>query len=242
MGETLTVDGQAVKLDESEARFAAAMAAPRSDDPEHPAPPAREPVDPEAPYGRRLDGKPKVRPGGRPPKPREITAAPARPPGSAASAAAAPLDYSTGLAEFAEALWMVMAATPIPWDEIRVKVRAQAWVLRQNSEGVVSGVNIMAQHNATIRTGVEKLTTGSAGWVLPAVMALAPFGVQTAMIWRSPANGDMLDLAAETEAAWKDTFANMRAEFEAEMAAAAAAGLGDEQPGAGPVASGGAAA
>ena len=226
MPETLeTADGAPVPLDDTDARFAAAMAAPRGDEPEHPAPPERPPADPEAPFGRKIDGTPKKRPGGRPPtRPREITAPPAAAGSSSARSSppsAGPQDYTGGLTEFSEALWMVLAATPVPWETIRIRVRAQAWVLAQNQAGVVQGVNIMAQHNGTVRAGVEKLTTGSAGWVLPAVMALAPFGVQTALIWRAPPNGDMEALAAQTEAAWERTFASMRAEFEGAMSAPA---------------------
>jgi hypothetical protein len=209
-----TADGRRIDLDESDRAFAAAMAAPRRDEPEAPAPPKREPVDPEAPYGRKVDGTPKKSPGGRPPKPRVIEAPRgAEKPQDGRKDAAPAQDYSQGLSEFTEALWMVLAATPVPWPEMRVKVRAQAYVLQANQGGVVQGVNAMAQHNGTIRWGVEKLTTGSAGWVLPAVMALAPFAVQSAMIWRAPANGDMERIAAETERQWEETFAAMKAEF-----------------------------
>lgn len=218
--ETLaTADGQRVDVDGTDQAFAAAMAAPRSDEPEHAAPPRREPADPDAPYGRTLDGRPKKRPGGRPPKarPREISAPPPAPQGGAAKPGPA-ADYSAGLADFTEALWMVMAATPVPWDTIRIRVRAQAYVLKSNQGGVVQGVNLMAQHNASIRWGVEKLTTGEAGWVLPAVMALAPFAVQTGMIWRAPPNGDMELLAQHTERQWAETFAAMQADLAAEAA------------------------
>ena len=219
MPETLaTADGQRLDLDDTDRAFAAAMAAPRADDPEHPAPPRREPADPEAPYGRTLDGRPKKRPGGRPPKarPREIPAPAAQAPSGGPKGKAPAADYSAGLADFTEALWMVMAATPVPWETVRIRVRAQAYVLKSNQAGVVQGVNLMAQHNASIRWGVEKLTTGEAGWVLPAVMALAPFAVQTGMIWRAPPNGDMELLAAHTEREWAETFAKMQADLAAE--------------------------
>lgn len=226
MPETLqTADGRPVALDDTDQAFAAAMAAPRPDDPEHPAPPRRDPVDPDAPFGRTLDGRPKKRPGGRPPKPRqrELPAPPSGPQGGQGAPKPAPAaaDYTGGLTEFTDALWMVMAATPVPWDTVRIRVRAQAYVLQANQAGVVRGVNLMAQHNGTIRWGVEKLTTGEAGWVLPAVMALAPFAVQTGMIWRAPPNGDMEVLAQHTEQQWADTFAAMQADLAGAAAAAA---------------------
>jgi hypothetical protein len=213
MPETLTVDGRPVDLDDSEQRFAAAMAAPPADAPEAAAPPKRDAPDPEAPYGRKADGTPrKSRPGpGRPPKPRMIEAPKDQDQGKAKASTAQ--DYTTGLTEFTDALWMVMAATPIPHDSMRVRIRAQAYVLKTNQAGVVTSVNTMAQHNATIRGGVEKLTMGSAGWVLPAVMALAPFAVQSAAIWRAPVEGDMRTLADQTEADWSATFAAMQADL-----------------------------
>jgi hypothetical protein len=55
-----TPAGDKVELDHD---FAAAMAAPESDEPIATAPPRR---DREAPYGRKLDGSPKAGPGGRP--------------------------------------------------------------------------------------------------------------------------------------------------------------------------------
>src|SRR5690348_6015743 len=101
MPETLaTADGRVLDLDDTDAAFAAAMAAPTSAEPEAPAPPRRDP-DPEAPFGRRLDGSPKKGRGGRPPKPREIEA----PKGTGKAqdgkkdGSAGP-DYAKGLTEF----------------------------------------------------------------------------------------------------------------------------------------------
>src|SRR5690242_14948524 len=102
MAETLTTaDGKPVGLDDTDARFAAAMAAPRADEPEHPAPPRHDPADPDAPYGRKLDGTPKLRPGGRPPKkprPREIPAPAAAAQGGQSGPKAVPAaaDYTAG--------------------------------------------------------------------------------------------------------------------------------------------------
>lgn len=214
--ETLaTADGKPIDLDQTDAEFAKAMAAPRGDEPEAPAPPKREAPDPEAPYGRTKDGTPRGKPGRKPkqPPPRMTETPKTAPPPKGKAAPAA--DYTQGLTEFSEALWMVLAATPVPWPEWRVRVRAQAYVLKETSGGLVQGVNLMAQHNGMIRTGVEKLTTGNAGWVLPAVMAVAPFAVQSAMIWRAPAD-ELAPVAAHVEQEWAKTVAAMQAEFEAE--------------------------
>ena len=212
-----TADGRVLDLDDSERAFAAAMAAPSGDEPEHPAPPKLA-ADPEAPYGRKVDGTPKKAPGGRPPKAR-VSAAPAaaaapRPAGGAGKAEAV-ADFSQPLNEFLQGVWMAAAALPVPDGSLRVRVRAQAAVIRSNAGGLVQSVNMMAQHNATIRWGVEKLTTGSAGWVLPACMALAPFAVQSAQVWRmDPAQ--LTRLAEQTDREWDQVFNAMRAEFELE--------------------------
>ena len=204
-----TADGTAIDLDAAEREFARAMAAPEPDEPEAPAPPKRAPADGEAPYGRKLDGTPKKAPGGRPARPRVTESRPVTPPAQGKGKAAAAADYTGPLGEFTSALWMVMAAAPIPADPIRIKVRAQAAVLKQNQPGLCQGLNLMAQHNGTIRRGVEALTMGNAGWVLPAVMAVAPFAVQSAQLWKTdPA--ELVSLAEKTEAEWDREFKAMR--------------------------------
>ena len=203
-----TEDGMAIDLDAAERDFARAMAAPEPDEPEAPAPPKRPPADEEAPYGRRLDGTPKKAPGGRPAKPRVTEAKPVVA-GKGKAAAGNAQDYTQALGDFTSGLWMVMAAAPVPNDGMRVKVRAQAKVLKDNQPGLCQGLNQMAQHNGTIRRGVEALTTGNAGWIVPACMALAPFAVQSAQIWKSdPAT--LADMAKETEAEWDEEFKAMR--------------------------------
>lgn len=208
-----TADGQALDLDETERAFAAAMAAPRGDEPEHPAPPRR-PVDPEAPFGRKVDGTPKKRAGGRPPKAR-VQEAPSggQAPGKTAPAAVPKPDFTAALGEFTQGVWMACAATPVPWAELRVKVRAQAYVLKQNAAGVVQGVNLMAQNNGTIRRGVELLTTGGATWILPAMFALTPFVAQTAALWRSPITADLEQIANATDAEWEEQVTAIKAEM-----------------------------
>jgi hypothetical protein len=209
-----TADGTQIDLDKAEADFHRAMAAPEPTEPIAPAPPKRAPADPEAPHGRKLDGTPKKAPGGRPAKAR-VTTPPRTPekpskPGKGPGATAAQADYTQPLGDFTSAVWMVMAAAPLPNEGLRVKVRAQAKILRDNQPGLCQGVNLMAQHNGTIRRGVEALTMGQAGWVLPACMALAPFAVQSAQLWRTdPA--ELVGLAEETEQQWAEQFKAMQA-------------------------------
>lgn len=213
-----TEDGTAIDLDAAEQEFARAMAAPEPDEPEHAAPPKREQLSEEelgAKYGWTTDAQGNrraKRAKGRPSTKARLTeAAPAvaEKPVKAKGSTEPKPDLSRPLTELTSALWMVMAAAPIPADVLRIKVRAQAAVLKANQAGLVQGVNLMAQHNGTIRRGVEMLTMGSAGWVLPAVMAVSPFAVQSAQLWRMDA-GQLVGLAEQTEAEWKAEFEAMQ--------------------------------
>lgn len=209
--ETLsTGDGQKIDVNESEVAFARAMAAPGPDEAEAPAPPRRAPADPEAPHGRTQDGKPKKGPGGRPPKPR-TQEAPRSSQGSSKGKDAKgtdkpAVDLTQPVVEFCEGLWMLGSMVPIPSENLRVKTRLQAHVLRANEQQVATAVNMMAQNNSTIRSGVEKLTTGNAGWVLPACMALVPFAVQSAGLWKAPVSEEMKQAADAVEGQFRQEF------------------------------------
>lgn len=219
MAETLaTAAGKRVELDGTDQEFAAAMAQPRADEPEAPSPPPIAPPDPDAPYGRTLGGRPKAGPGGRPAKPREIAA----PPGGGGSSAGTsgrrrgrgdppppPEDYTARVAEFLDALWLLGAGFPVPEGETRTRVRAQAAVIKATAPDTARGVNIMAQHSAPVRRGVEMLTGGAGGWIIPACMALSPVLAQSLSVWRAPAAGAMSDLAARTEADFADVVAHV---------------------------------
>jgi hypothetical protein len=217
-----TADGErvsleAAELEKSEREFAAAMAAPGTDDPEFPAPPDIG-TDPEAPFGRRVDGSPKKGRGGRPPKePSRTTTQKALPgpqkPGKDQGQAPAGKDYSQALADFTEVIWLGLAGLPIPGDERRVRCRVQAAVLKANQPGLVSGVNIIAQHNGVVRWGVEHLVGGDSAWIFPAALALMPFAVQTAMLWKAPVNGDMAVMAAKAEEEFSAVFASILKEM-----------------------------
>jgi hypothetical protein len=232
--ETLTTaDGAAVQLADGDVQFAAAMAAPRSDDPEA-APPPR--IDPDAPYGRKADGSPRRSAGGRRAvKPRLTDAAePAAPrpqAASAAPAAAGAADYRGKVAEFADGAWMVCAAMPIPSDGMRLRVRAQAALIKANRDQLSAGIGIMAEHSPPVRRAVDFMTGGSAGWILPAILAVSPFAVQSAALWRIDDQADdqadaaagMKRLADRTEREWGELFSEFKADLEAEAGLADAA-------------------
>lgn len=205
-----TAGGEAIDLDPSERAFERALAAPEPDEPEAPAPPKLV-ADPEAPFGRTKGGEPKRGPGGRPPRARVTDTPPPAAPAAGKGKKPAPVttDYTGPLGDFTSAVWMVLAAAPVPAEPIRIKLRAQAKILRENQPGLCQGLNLMAQHNGTIRRGVEALTMGSAGWVLPAVMAVAPFAVQSAQVWKS-SPAVLAEMAAQTEEEWAEQFAAMQ--------------------------------
>jgi hypothetical protein len=213
-----TAEGEQVDLAHVDQEFAAAMAAPPATDPEAPAPPDIG-ADPGAPFGRRVDGQPKKGRGGRPPKEPARTA-----PGSAALSgpqkpakdkgqAEPGRDYSQGLSDFTEVVWLALAGLPIPGDERRIRCRVQAAVLKTNQAGVVGGVNIVAQHNGAVRWGVEKLAGGGGAWIFPAALALMPFAVQTTMLWKAPVNGDMEKMAGGVEEEFTEVFSSILKEM-----------------------------
>jgi hypothetical protein len=226
-----TEDGQAIDLDAAERDFARAMAAPEPDEPEAPAPPKRQELTEEelgAKYGwttgpngerraKRAKGRPRTQ-ARLTEAPPQASEKPGKPPKSQ-GVNQIPKSLLQPLSELTSAVWMLCAAIPIPAEPLRVKVRAQAAILKANQVGLVQGVDMMARHNGVIRRGVEMLTMGSAGWVLPATMAVAPFCAQSAQLWRmDPAQ--LVGLAQQTEDEWAEQFAAMQQ----------AMGLADPEP------------
>ena len=217
-----TADGEEIDLGNVDAEFAAAMAAPSLDDPEHPGPPDVAPFDPEAPFGRTKDGAAKKGPGGRPPreKPRTQNAPKAisgpGKPGKDGKPAAPAVDYAAGLREFLGGIQLALAVLPFPSDSVRVHARYQSAVIEQTGDGLATGLGTVAEHNSMVRWGVEKLTQGGGAWAFPAAMAIAPFAVSTAMLWKSPVTEQMAEGAEVIEA---EAMARLKAEM----------GLGDEE-------------
>ncbi|MCW2903109.1 MAG: hypothetical protein JWO67_5374 [Streptosporangiaceae bacterium] len=214
-----TADGERIDIDTVEQEFARAMAAPLGTDPEAPSPPDVGLVDPEAPYGYTVDGRPKKGPGGRPPRDKaRTTNAPKAlsgsqkpsdgPKGKTQPATAA--TYAAGLSEFLAGIELALAVLPIPKDDVRVHARYQSAVLEQTGDGLAKGVGMWAEHNGMVRWCLEMLTKGGGAWVFPAAMAIAPFAVSTAMLWKAPVTDEMRAGADKIEA---DTMARLKAEM-----------------------------
>ena len=61
-----------------------------------------------------------------------------------------------------------------------------------------------------VRWGVEKLTQGGGAWVFPAAVAIAPFAVSTAMLWKAPVTEQMTEGAQKIE---NEAMARLKAEM-----------------------------
>jgi hypothetical protein len=187
--ELLGPDGQPVDLDAAEQAFNEAMAAPEPDEqPDYPAPPRRD-------YGTKEDGTPK-RAAGRPRK----TAAdkpragkvPDPPPAKARNAGGkVTTDYAEVLAGFGQAVWMGLAAVPLP------HAQALGAVWRHQLPAQVQAWNVAAQQDAGVRRGVEKLAGGPT-WVIGVAIATAPLVGAGVAIMRDP--DIRADLAEQTRA------------------------------------------
>lgn len=196
------------------------------------------PADPEAPYGWMIDPvtkerRPKKRPGR---QKNNVSAPPTRPNNKARSepppAAAAEgdklRDYSGPVSELCQGVWMILAAVPdtkikigkISLADVSIKAKAQAAVLKENGDGVIKGVNMIAQHNDGFRRGLDRLAseTGPA-WVLPAMFVLMPFVGQSLALWRAPVAGDVTLLAKRTEKEFDDLMNSATRQAAAEQAA-----------------------
>lgn len=198
--------GAVLTVDQGEAAFNAAMAAPEPGQAPPPEMPAPAKVDPEAPFGRTQDGKPKKGPGGRPPKhdkPRVQTAA-AGPSGEVR-------DYTAELTEITQGVYLLMAIAP--------PTQAQAALWKGHAPTLVHAWNIAARQNETVRGGVEWLTGSGATWIMAVGMATAPLVLQSIALWRDPKGEMALQLQAATVA---DLQAMASAQEQAMRAAAAA--------------------
>ncbi|MBO2459383.1 hypothetical protein [Actinomadura violacea] len=198
MPKLKTPDGTELAADDVERRFAKSMAAPAADEPPAPAPAPRDvdddgqaaapaPSPDDARHSRTRTAK-APRGGGRGAPRRSAKASPA-------AAAPAPGTYAGAIAESLQALALTSAIVPVPGD-LGVRLRLQGQVIDQHAAGVAKAVDLAACNNAVIRRGVESLTSGSAGWVLPAVIAVVPFAMATSQVWRAPVDEQATAAAA----------------------------------------------
>lgn len=187
--------GAVVDVEQGEAAFRAAMAAPEPGGPATPDVPPPPPVDPEAPYGRRADGTPKKGPGGRPAKSAPKDADKPRvtdQPSTAAAAGGPARDYTKDLCDLADLAHTLMLITP------RTHAHAALW--RGTTPGMAAAWNNAAQANPQVRRGVEALADSGAAWVAGIVIATMPFAQGAWYLWRNPDGDTAQQLAATTRA------------------------------------------
>lgn len=215
----MTADGKVIDLDATDRAFATAMAAPEpAETPDYPAP--RKKRDPDAPFGFDTDGKPKAPFGiGANGKPRQNQPGPGRgkttaadkpriqPAGKTASPAVVLRDYSAELSDSFDGLWTALAFLP--------PMQAQACILKANKGGMVSGLNLSAQHNPIVRRGVEYLVS-DASWMVNAAMLIMPFALQSAALWFRPSALESMGtsrdaLAAQTQRDFAEFVAQQQA-------------------------------
>lgn len=194
-----------------------------------PAPPRKSViVDPDAPHGRagngepnapfglnKKTGKPNLRKPGKPPKddaPRVQASSASPAPGTSP---AAQRDYTQAVSDLTDGVWMLMSSAPVPLPALKVRIQAQAALISGNKPGIVKGVSLIAANNDPVAKGIDRLTSGGASWILPAMFALGPLVAQSVQVWRSPAEA-ITPLAASNEAAWDGTVKAMMAAAEAQ--------------------------
>jgi hypothetical protein len=181
--------GAVIDVPTGEAEFHKAMAAPEPSGStsggagaQVPAPPR---VDPEAPYGRKVDGTPKGGPGGRPPKHADkarVTTAPATGP------AGETRDYTPDLVGLSKSLYVVMAMIP--------PTQAQAALWRAAAPAMVPAWNEAAQQNEQVRAALEWLS-GPGTWPVAVAAATIPFTLQSIALWRGGPNSELHKMLTE---------------------------------------------
>jgi hypothetical protein len=194
-----TADGSELTEEEVTKQFAKALSAPEPDEPLAPAPPRADngraegsPEPPESPVDDRPRTRPQSRGTGRPR---------GRPKGSGKKTAAAPAEgtYVRPVSELLQALTIAGALAPVPKGPLYTRIRLQANLVDAHTAGIATATDLAARNNAIIRKGVESLTLGPGGWVLPAVVALAPFGAQSLALWRGEITPEMTAAAEQFE-------------------------------------------
>ena len=168
--------GAVIDVAVGEAEFVKAMAAPEPGAQAAPEMPAPARVDPDAPYGRKVDGSPKKAPGGRPPKddkPR-VTAG--------VTPSGEPRDYTADLVGITKSLHIVLAMIP--------PTQAQAALLKLHTPAMVPAWNLAAQQNEQVRTALEWLS-GPGTWPVAVAAASVPFGLASIALWRGGPKSEM---------------------------------------------------
>lgn len=201
-------DGTELDGDQVEQQFAQAMAAPEPGEPQAPAP---TPIDdpnvqvsgvPQPGEEDRKHSRARTRTAGASSassgRGRRKTTGRA----SAKAAAPAPAEgaYVQPVAETLEALVLAAGILPFPESAFGVRVRLQGQLIQTHAGGLAVAIDSAARHNEVIRRGVEAVTMGAGGWVLPAVMMVAPFTMATAALWRGELTEEHVKEAAAFQA------------------------------------------
>lgn len=155
-----------------------------------------------APHGWRWSGKEWVakRPPGRPKSaaPRVQTTAQARrggapvKPPDKTDPVIKPAEYQKVLHEAGQAVWLLGAIAPLPDRAFgrdlvvtRTRLRVQADLLGENLGPLSAGLAKVAEHVPWMARQVQAMGKGRGGlWVLPVMMVLTPFAVQSMALWR----------------------------------------------------------
>lgn len=210
MAKLITPDGKEMDEADVQQTFAEAMAAPEPDEPLAKAPqpkddqaaPQASPKEPAAADGKARTRAAAPQTGERKRRTRNAAAAA---PSSAPSEGA----YVKPVAEFLEGLTVLGVVAPLPSGPLATRLRLQAKLVDDFSPGLAKATDLAARHNAVIRRGVESLTMGSAGWVLPAVMLVGPFAMASVGLWRAPVTEDMVKAGQIFETEVKAALATM---------------------------------
>lgn len=193
-------------------------------------------VDPDAPYGYMKDPKTgETRAKKRPGKQSTTTAAPRERASNktreAKSLPTSTTDYRQSVMQLLDGVWTLAASVPevdpgtkVMGFDLRspaIRVKAQAAIMKDNGQGLVNGIGIMAQHSAPVRNFITKAgdDTGPA-WILPAMMALLPFVAQSAAMWKAPVMGAVEELAHRTTAEFDELIKGAMAQAQAEAESA----------------------
>lgn len=180
-------------------------------------------TNPEAPYGYMKDPtapggvRPKLRPGRQsttgqqaPPPPKDRPANKARSAAPGTTVKATQSQMAKDVTALIQGSWLLLASVPeadvkIPGTkrtiaDVAVRTRAQAAILEDNADGLVKGLVIAGQNSAPVARFISKMgeETGPA-WIIPAMLAVVPFVVQSAAMWNAPAEGAVRAAAERTK-------------------------------------------